>query len=129
MNGKKSYKTIAEYIDDQNVDTRKALLEVKACIAEAAPNAEELFNYDIPAFALVTKGKRDQQIMIAGYEKHVGFYPHPDIIGFFKKELSAYKLGRGSVQFPNSEAIPRDLIIRMVRKRLEMLIKGEEDTP
>lgn len=128
MNGKKTYKSVAEYIDDQNEDTRKALLEVKACIAEAAPDAEELFNYDIPAFALVKKGKRDQQILIAGYEKHVGFYPHPDIIDLFKNELSAYKMGKGSVQFPNNKAIPKELIIRMVRKRLEMLIAGKGDT-
>jgi uncharacterized protein YdhG (YjbR/CyaY superfamily) len=128
MNSKKTYKSVAEYIDDQNEDTRKALLEVKACIAEAAPDAEELFNYDIPAFALVKKGKRDQQILIAGYEKHVGFYPHPDIIDLFKNELSAYKMGKGSVQFPNGKAIPKELIIRMVRKRLEMLIAGKGDT-
>jgi uncharacterized protein YdhG (YjbR/CyaY superfamily) len=127
MNGKKTYTTVADYIEDQNNDTRRALLELRACIAEAAPNAEELFNYDIPAFALVKKGKRDQQIMIAGYEKHVGFYPHPDIIDLFKDELSAYKQGKGSVQFPNSIPIPKDLIIRMVRKRLAMLTaeKGE----
>jgi uncharacterized protein YdhG (YjbR/CyaY superfamily) len=127
MNGKKAYKTIAEYIDDQNEDTRRALLDIRACIAEAAPDAEELFNYDIPAFALVKKGKRDQQILIAGYEKHVGFYPHPDIIVFFKNELSAYKQGKGSVQFPINKAIPKDLIIRMVRKRLEMLNAGKGD--
>jgi hypothetical protein len=22
-------------------------------------------------------GKREEQIMIAGYKKHIGFYPHP----------------------------------------------------
>jgi hypothetical protein len=40
-------------------------------------------NYKIPAFALVEEGKRDQQIMIAGFLKHVGFYPHPDVIEAF----------------------------------------------
>jgi uncharacterized protein YdhG (YjbR/CyaY superfamily) len=121
MNTKTVYQTIDEYIDAQADDTRRALREVKACIVAVAPDAEELFNYDIPAFALVKGGKRDRQIMIAGYGKHVGFYPHPDTIEFFKDELSGYKQGKGSIQFPNNKAIPKELIMKMVTKRVEML--------
>ncbi len=44
-------------------------------------------NYNIPAFALVKGGKRDKQIMIAGYAKHVGFYPYPSTIEAFSERL------------------------------------------
>jgi uncharacterized protein YdhG (YjbR/CyaY superfamily) len=121
MNKKKVYKTINEYIEDQFKETKKALYEVKECILSAAPDAQELFNYNIPAFALVKNGKRDQQIMISGYSKHVGFYPNPEIIEYFADELKGFKQGKGSVQFPNNQPIPRDLIIRMVKKRKEMI--------
>lgn len=119
------YSTITDYINAQPVDTAAALRELRECILRAAPDALELFNYGVPAFALVPGGKRDQQIIIAGYAGHVGFYPHPSVIGFFASELSGYKFGRGSVQFPNSRPIPSDLVVRMVLKRLEMLASGE----
>ncbi len=114
-----------DYLNSLPPATRKALLEVAECILTAVPDAELVFNYGIPAFALVPGGKRDQQIMIAGYAGHVGFYPHPSVIEFFALELSGYKYGRGSVQFPNSRPIPSDLVVRMVLKRLEMLASVE----
>jgi uncharacterized protein YdhG (YjbR/CyaY superfamily) len=113
------YSTITDYINAQPAETAAALRELRDCILRAAPDALELFNYGVPAFALVPGGKRDQQIMIAGYARHVGFYPHPSVIEFFASELSGYKRGKGSVQFPNSRPIPSDLVVRMVLKRLE----------
>ena len=37
----------------------------------------------------------------------------------FKKELSVYKQGKGSVQFPVNEPIPYDLIESIVRFRVQ----------
>jgi uncharacterized protein YdhG (YjbR/CyaY superfamily) len=111
------------YIAAQPQQTQRALEELRACIHKAAPAAVELMNYNIPAFALVEGGKRDQQIMIAGYAKHVGFYPHPDIIDAFADELAAYKSAKGSVQFPLDKPIPKALITTMVKARLAQLKK------
>lgn len=121
----KASRFFADYLDSLAPATRKALLEVAECILAAAPQAELVFNYGVPAFALVPGGKRDQQVMIAGYAGHVGFYPHPSVIGFFSSELAGYKSGKGSVQFPVARPIPSDLVVRMVQKRLEMLAAGE----
>ncbi|MBN1389796.1 MAG: DUF1801 domain-containing protein [Candidatus Thermoplasmatota archaeon] len=114
------YETIDDYINDQPEGTKKALLVLKECILEAAPDAIETFNFDIPAFSLVEDGKRDQQIMIAGYKKHVGLYPHPTVIDRFADELKDYRRGKGSVQFPIDKPIPRELVISMIlyRKRI-----------
>jgi uncharacterized protein YdhG (YjbR/CyaY superfamily) len=119
------YSKITDYIEAQPPETARALRELRASILDAAPDAVELFNYGIPAFALVPGGKRDQQIMIAGYAGHVGFYPHPSVIEFFASELAGYKCGKGSVQFPVSRPVPSDLVVRMVLKRLEMLASVE----
>lgn len=121
MAEKKRYPTIKAYIEDQNGETKRALAEMRRCILEAAPDAAELFNYDIPAFALVENGKRDQQIMIAGYAKHVGFYPHPETIEHFADRLRAYTSGKGSVRFPNTQPLPKALIIEMVTWRKKQL--------
>ncbi len=123
MSEKPVYRTIDEYILSQPEKTQAALFLMKEYIHEAAPESEELFNYDIPAFTLVKGGKREEQVMMAGYAKHVGFYPHPSTIEHFSHELAEYKHAKGSVQFPLSKPLPKDLIIRMVRWRMEKLNK------
>jgi hypothetical protein len=57
------------YIASQPPDTQRALEELRSCIWKAARGVSELMNYNIPAFALVSGGKRDKQLMIAGYSK------------------------------------------------------------
>jgi uncharacterized protein YdhG (YjbR/CyaY superfamily) len=120
MKTNKKFATINQYIESQPEHTGKALKELKSCILKAAPDAEELFNYDIPAFALVKGGKRDRQVMIAGYKKHAGFYPHPSVIEHFADKLKEYKSGKGSVQFPNEKPIPCGLIVSMVKFQMKM---------
>ncbi len=60
--------TVEAYFNAQPERTKMALLALKEYILEVAPKAEELFNYNIPAYTLVQGGKREQQIMIAGYK-------------------------------------------------------------
>ena len=74
-------------------------------------------------FALVEKGKRDHQVMMAGYAKHVGFYPHPTVIEVFADQLSAYKFAKGSIQFPLNKPIPKELVIKMLQYRWSQLHK------
>ena len=111
------------YIATQPPEVQNALNKLRSYIWQAAPNISELMNYNIPAFALVEGGKRDKQIMIAGYPKHVGFYPHPSTIEAFSEQLSEYKNAKGSVQFPISKPITKELVIKMVRYRLYQLVK------
>lgn len=118
-----SFTTVDEYIESQSNETKRALYEVRECILEAAPNAIEMFNYNIPAFLLVKGGKREQQIMMAGYKNHVGFYPHPTVMEHFDAELEGYKKGKGSVQFPNNKPIPRKLVVKMVEYRMKLFNK------
>jgi len=118
------FKTIDEYIRSQPGPHATLLRELRNAILEAVPDAVETFNYGVPAFALVKDGKRDQQIMIAGFKNHVGMYPHPDVIEKFEKELAGLKQGKGSIQFPLDKPIPRALVVRMVRYR-KKLISGD----
>ncbi len=114
-------KEVDSYIAAQPPETQRALEELRSCIWQAAPGVSELMNYNIPAFSLVKDEKRDKQIMVAGYPKHVGFYPHPDVIDAFADRLAAYKFAKGSVQFPLNKPIPKALVISMVRLRLSQL--------
>lgn len=116
-----NYKSATEYFDALDETSRQKLLDLKECILKAAPNAIELLNYNIPAYALIKDGKRDAQIMIAANKNSVGFYPHPTTMEKFDSELSPYIKGKGSVQFPLDLPLPKELIIKMVTYRLELL--------
>jgi uncharacterized protein YdhG (YjbR/CyaY superfamily) len=119
------YKTIDEYISYQPKEHAALLQDLREAILEAVPDAVETFNYGVPAFALVEKGKRDQQIMIAGFKNHVGMYPHPTVIEKFEKELSVFQQGKGSIQFPLNKPIPKALVVKMVKYRKKLISKNE----
>ena len=112
---KKNFKTVEEYFKSQPEDTKKNLLALRAIIKRTEPDAEELINYDIPAYALIKGGKRDKQIMIAGYKHFVGFYTGTSVLQHFAKELKPYKIGKASVQFPNNQPLPESLIIKIIK--------------
>ena len=116
-----NFETIDDYIANQPKEAQQVLQELRSIIKEASPDVVEVLNYKIPSFTLVPGGKRDQQIMMAGYAKFVGFYPFPTTIEKFSDELKDYKQGKGSVQFPIENPIPRELVIAMVRYRKHLL--------
>ena len=118
-----SFETIDDYIANQPIAAQNVLQELRGIIKEAAPDAIEVLNYKVPAFTLVPGGKRDQQLMMAGYAKFVGFYPFPTTMAAFSEELKGYKQGKGSVQFPLDKPLPKELISRMVRFRREEILK------
>ncbi len=116
--------TVEKYLANQPEKQRALLQELSNYILRAVPEAQPLINYGIMAFALTEGGKRDQQIMIAGFKNHIGFYPHPTTIEYFEDQLQGYKKAKGSVQFPLSKPLPEDLIIQMVTYRKALLDKA-----
>jgi uncharacterized protein YdhG (YjbR/CyaY superfamily) len=104
--------SIDEYISRFPAETQKVLRELRRVIRAAAPGAEEKISYQMPAFAL-----HGILVYIAAYEHHIGFYPTSSGIRAFKRELSGYKSGKGSVQFPLAKPIPYELIRRIVEFR------------
>jgi uncharacterized protein YdhG (YjbR/CyaY superfamily) len=107
--------SIDEYLAELPPDTLRALREVRATIAAAAPDATETISYAIPTFDL----NGHHLIHFAGFAKHVGLYPEiGPLAEAFDEELKPLKRGRGSVQFPLNRPMPLDLIRRMVEFRV-----------
>jgi uncharacterized protein YdhG (YjbR/CyaY superfamily) len=107
-------KTVDEYIAGFPPDTGQVLQEMRELIASLAPGATETISYAIPTFDL--NGRH--LVHFAGYPHHIGFYPIPTGMEAFQEELSAFKTGKGSVQFPLGQPLPRDLIRRIVEFRV-----------
>ena len=106
--------SIDEYIAGLPPETQTVLEELRALVRASAPDATETISYAMPTFDL--NGRH--LVHFAGYEKHIGFYPVPSGVEAFKEELTPYKQGKGSVQFPLGRPLPVDLIRRIVEFRV-----------
>lgn len=115
---------VDDYIAAFALPTRHMLDALRRVIWLAAPGVSELINYGIPAFALVPGGRRDQQVMMAGYARHVGFYPSVAVMTAFADRLAGYRRAKGSVQFALDQPLPEALVTEMVAYRLAALRHG-----
>jgi uncharacterized protein YdhG (YjbR/CyaY superfamily) len=109
---------IDEYIAACPPDVQAILQKIRKTIHAAAPQATEKISYQMPTFVL-----NGNLVYFAAFKEHIGFYPIPTGIEAFKQELSVYKQGKGSVQFPLDRPIPYDLITRIVKFRVEENMK------
>ncbi|HVD98423.1 MAG TPA: DUF1801 domain-containing protein [Cytophagaceae bacterium] len=111
---KAEYKNIDDYIATFPEDTRALLERMRVIIRKAAPKAEEVISYNMPAF-------RQYGVLVyfAGYKNHIGFYPTGSGIMAFKEEIANYKNSKGAVQFPLDKPLPVGLITKMVKYRVQ----------
>ena len=58
-------------------------------------------------------------LQVAAFKNHIGLYAVPAGHSEFESELSKFKQGKGSVQFPLKELIPYGLIARIVKFKVE----------
>lgn len=107
--------TVEDYILSFPTEVQERLQLVRQLIKDNAPEAIESISYGMPAYKLNKK----PLMYFAGYSKHIGFYATPTGHKQFKDELSVYKQGKGSVQFPIDQPLPKDLIVRIVQFRVQ----------
>ncbi|WP_126244976.1 iron chaperone [Chitinophaga rhizosphaerae] len=113
---KTDFKTIDEYISTFDAADQAALTKIRQAIRKAAPNAEEVISYQIPAYK-----ENGYVIYFSGFKEHysLAFPPPFTVFEVFAKELAPYRQSKSVVQLPKSSPLPLDLIGRMVKFRLE----------
>jgi len=105
---------INDYHREQPEDVQVKLEQLRKAIKQAARKATETISYGMPAFK-----QNKTLVYYAAYKSHIGFYPTPNAIVAFKAELAKYKTSKGAIQFPISEALPINLIQKIVKFRLK----------
>ena len=103
---------ITDYILQYPPEVQEKLNQMREAILEIVPEATEKISYGIPTFYL-----KGNVVHFAGYKSHIGFYPGADGIAAFTDELAAYKLSKGTVQFPLDQPLPLELIKRITAFR------------
>jgi uncharacterized protein YdhG (YjbR/CyaY superfamily) len=109
-----SFQSIDEYHSTFPSPVRKLLDELRSIIQKTAPKAKETISYNMPTF----KGIKNL-VHYAGYKNHIGFYPTPSPINHYKDELKKFKFSKGAIQFPLDQKLPKALIQKMVRFRIQ----------
>ena len=108
-------KDIDTYIASQPQEIRPVLEKMRHIIKSAAPKAEEVISYGMPAFKY-----HGMLVGFAAWKNHTGFYPWGSkAILEFKKELEGYETSKGAIRFPNEKPLPVTLIKKIVKFRMK----------
>jgi uncharacterized protein YdhG (YjbR/CyaY superfamily) len=102
------------YIERASPKFRPALRRLRATIRAAAPDAEELLCYGMPAF-------RQGRILVyyAAFADHLSlFVASAKVRRKFSRELGPYLVGKGTVRFSPERPLPTSLVRRIVQARL-----------
>ena len=113
-------KNITEYINAAPKEAQEKLREMRACIREAAPGAEESLKWGKPAFSY-----RRILVMFAAFKHHIGFYPTPSAVKAFADDLSEFVTASSSIRFPLDKPLPLSLIRKITAFRVKESV--EED--
>ena len=106
--------SIDEYIQAFPPEIQSILQSIRTTIRKAAPEAEEIISYRMPAF-------RQNGILVyfAAFKKHIGLFPPVSGDAAIEKAIAPYAGPKGNLQFPLDQPIPYKLIERIVKLRLK----------
>ena len=122
MNSDIKFSTVEEYFATLPAETKVLLEELRTTIKSAAPKAEELISYNMPAFRYF-----GMLVYYMVHKNHIGFYPGNKAVNeVFGNELKSYRTSKGTIQLPLDKPIPKRLIKNIVKFRVnENLAKAE----
>jgi uncharacterized protein YdhG (YjbR/CyaY superfamily) len=112
------------YISGFPTDVQDKLNKIKEIIEKLAPEAKPSICYAMPAYKTFNR----PLVYFAAFSHHIGLYATQTGHEAFKEELSSYKQGKGSVQFPLDQPLPYDLITKIVAYRVNENIERYSKT-
>ncbi len=120
---KSTARSVQAYIAKSPAESRKALKELRTLIRATAPRVTEKISYGIPTFVLNSR----PLVYIAGWAKHVSLYPvTAGVAKTLKNEIKRYRTGKGTLQFPLTDRMPKSLIRKIVKVRAgEVAARGK----
>jgi uncharacterized protein YdhG (YjbR/CyaY superfamily) len=104
---------VDEYIATFRPEVQGILQQVRQVVRSAAPDAQEVISYQMPALKL-----NGVLVYFAAFKKHIGFYPPVSGDARLEEAASHYAGEKGNLRFPMDKPIPFDLIERLTKLRV-----------
>ena len=117
-------RTIDDYISRFPEKVAEMLEILRYTIQSAAPEAEEMISYGIPAFKY-----HGMLVYFAAYKKHYSLYGGglQSVMAELSEELKGYKTLIGTIQFTYDKPLPTDLVMKIVQARMQQNIDKEAE--
>lgn len=104
-----------EYISVFPKEKREKLEKLRITIKKAAPKADEVISYNMPAFKYF-----GMLVYFAAFQNHYSLFPASrETFKQFRKELSIYELSKGTIRFKFDEPVPAGLVTKIVKFRVK----------
>jgi uncharacterized protein YdhG (YjbR/CyaY superfamily) len=107
--------SIDEYIASQEAFMRPKLIQLRKTIWKAAPEAEELISYSMPAYKF-----HGMLVYFSAFKNHLGFYAMKEVMSQFKDKIELYQSGAATLQFQWDKPLPVKLIAEIVKYRAQV---------
>lgn len=105
---------VDQYIATFPPQIQAVLQQVRQAVRSAAPDAQEVISYKMPALKL-----NGILVYFAAFKRHIGFYPPIRGNARLEKAASPYAGEKGNLRFPYDKPIPLDLISRLTELRVK----------
>ena len=107
-------KTVDEYLARVPPKFRASLQRLRKTIKAAAPDAEEVISYQMPAFR-----QNGMLVYFAAFEDHCSLFAvSSKVRRRFSAELKPFLRGKGTVRFTLDRPLPAGLVTRIVKARV-----------
>jgi uncharacterized protein YdhG (YjbR/CyaY superfamily) len=114
--------TIDAYIALCEPKAQSILHRIRQTVRDAAPEAEELISYRMPAFR-----HGGMLVYFAAFKNHIGLFPPVRGDARLEAAVARYAGEKGNLRFPLDQPVPFALIKRIVKLRVRQL--EEASTP
>lgn len=112
------HESVAAYLNTLEPSVKEKLLQIRACVFEMIPDAEEGISYQMPAYKY-----KGLVLCMAAFKNHIGLYPTAAPIAHFSELLQPYKTSKGAIQLPLTEPLPLDIIKKIIAYKVALNLK------
>lgn len=108
-------KDVDSYLAALPVEVAAALEKLRKTIRAAAPEAEEVISYGMPACKY-----HGPLVYFGAFANHCSFFPgSKSIVKIFAKDLEPFEASGGTIHFTVDHPLPQTLVKKIVKARMK----------
>lgn len=106
--------TTDDYIAQFSSEDQNNLKKLREIITSTAPFAKEKISWEMPTYV-----QNGNLVHFAMHKNRIGFYVGKSTVQEFEKELLNFRYDKGTIHLPKNQALPTELIKKIVQFNIE----------